>query len=200
MASTVSASGSTHSVEGGGGLLPSAASAVQRGGVGGGGMEELLPLVLQLTNSEQVRTFVSFLLLKYYVVKEIRFVGCLLYSYISLSLTSNRTITTTTETNKHTCFHFSERSRLIGTFQKTRILCRFGPCPMALDRDGGRLVARNCIHLSPFDTTHLDGACFESSVQCLGLAAMCRQSCRYPTTLFGSSNSLVFVSIFEYPE
>ena len=54
MTSTVSASGSTHSVEGGGGLLPSVASAAQRGGVVGGGMEELLPLVLQLTNSEQV--------------------------------------------------------------------------------------------------------------------------------------------------
>jgi hypothetical protein len=49
MASTVSASGSAHSD--GGSALPSAQ--------GRGGMEELLPLVLQLTNSEQVRSEVD---------------------------------------------------------------------------------------------------------------------------------------------
>jgi len=66
MASTVSATGSAHSIEGGGPTLLAGgggSGTSSTGGGGGqqsqlgrpGGMDELRPLVLQLTNSEQVR-------------------------------------------------------------------------------------------------------------------------------------------------
>lgn len=66
MASTASAAESTRSAASG-------SPAAQRGGdvgggaASGGGMEELLPLVMQLTNAEQVRVFacVGFLLSRF---------------------------------------------------------------------------------------------------------------------------------------
>ena len=53
MASTLSANGSTHS-GGGGSAIPTTSGVVG----GNGGMDELLPLVMQLTNSEQVRAMI----------------------------------------------------------------------------------------------------------------------------------------------
>ena len=53
MASTASATGSTHSLATGGGPT----SQGNNSNANNGGMEELLPLVLQLTNAEQVQYY-----------------------------------------------------------------------------------------------------------------------------------------------
>lgn len=54
MASTASTTGSTHSLASGGGPT-SQGNNTNNSNASNGGMEELLPLVLQLTNAEQVR-------------------------------------------------------------------------------------------------------------------------------------------------
>ena len=61
MASAASANGSTHSL--------SAGPATPGNSSGGGGMEELLPLVLQLTNAESVSAALCCIVLCYVVLR-----------------------------------------------------------------------------------------------------------------------------------
>ena len=141
---------------------------------GNGGMEELLPLVKQLTDPDQVRL--------HYCEQIVRSLWLYDISTHSSSSTSG----------------ILERSRSVGAIKKERKLSR--PCSysLAFCRNRCSSASRDCVYLPVADAAHPHCARIQPRLQCASTSTVCCISCRYASAVLERTDSALSLPIPQY--